>query len=302
MAQDIYQTVTDQIVAAIEQGADKWVMPWHNNAASDSPMPFNVSSKRHYRGVNTLALWAAGQSHGYTSSAWGTYRQWGERGGQVRKGERSTSICFWKFSERAAPTEDDADATKASAMARAYSVFNAGQVDGYEAPASIVLPEVTRIANAEAFIANLGAEIRHGGGRAFYSPSTDHIQMPEAAAFRDMISYYATTAHEATHWTSHSTRCDRSQNARRFGDDAYAAEELIAELGSAYCCAILGLANEPRPDHAQYLASWLKVLKADKRAIFTAASGAQKAVDWMVAKQPADTAETHEENDFAMAA
>jgi antirestriction protein ArdC len=262
------------------------------------------SSKKHYRGVNTLTLWATGQQRGYQSSAWGTYKQWAEKGAQVRKGEKSTSVVFWKFFEGAKSEGDDGETVtgRSSAMARGYAVFNAAQVDGYVAPAAIVLPEVERIANAETFIADIGADIRHGGARAFYSPSGDFIQMPDAAAFRDMVSYYAVTAHEATHWTSHASRCDRPLNARRFGDDAYAAEELTAELGSAYVCAILGLANEPRPDHAQYMASWLKVLKSDRRAIFTAASLAQKAVDWMVAKQPADTADTQDEQEFAMAA
>jgi antirestriction protein ArdC len=141
------------------------------------------------------------------------------------------------------------------------------------------MPE--RIAHAEAFFQSIGANLRHGGNEAFYSPSTDHIQMPPFPAFKESISYYSVLAHEHTHWTATAGRCNR-ELGKRFGDNAYAAEELIAELGAAFTCAHLGLSTEPRADHAQYLASWLKVLKADKRAIFTAASKAQQATDWMI--------------------
>ena len=139
----------------------------------------------------------------------------------------------------------------------------------------------TVIEHAEAFFGSIGATVRHGGNEAFYRPSTDHIQMPPFAAFKDGVAYYSVLAHEHTHWTANAARCDR-QLGKRFGDNAYAAEELIAELGAAFTNAHLGLSTEPRADHAQYLASWLKVLKADKRAIFTAASKAQQATDWMI--------------------
>jgi antirestriction protein ArdC len=175
---------------------------------------------------------------------------------------------------------------------RGYSVFNAAQVDGYTPAADSDIPMPERIAHAEAFFQTIGADVRHGGNQAFYAPATDHIQMPPFPAFRDNLSYYSTLAHETTHWTAKESRCDR-QLGKRFGDSAYAAEELIAELGAAFTCAHLGLSTEPREDHAQYLASWLKVLKADSRAIFTAASKAQQATDWMVARagESARTAE-----------
>ena len=169
---------------------------------------------------------------------------------------------------------------------RGYSVFNAAQVDGYATPALPVLPEAERIDRAEAFFAALGADIRHGGSRACYVPSLDQIRMPLFAAFRDPVAYYATLAHEATHLTGHASRCNRHLRGR-FGEEAYAAEELIAELGAAFVCADLALAPEPRPDHAAYVASWLRVLRGDKRAIFTAAAKAQQAADWMHAQQRA---------------
>jgi antirestriction protein ArdC len=143
------------------------------------------------------------------------------------------------------------------------------------------MPE--RIAHAEEFFNRIGADLRHGGNRAFYTFNDDYIQMPPFAAFNDNVSYYSILAHEHTHWTAKESRCDR-QLGKRFGDHAYAAEELIAELGAAFTCAHLGLSAEPREDHAQYLASWLKVLKADSRAIFTAASKAQQATDWMISR------------------
>lgn len=288
---DIYQVVTDKIIAAIEAGADKWKMPWHSRANADDPMPFNVVSRKHYRGTNTLLLWAQAQGMGYDSNAWGTYQQWQAKGAQVRKGEKSTMIVFWKFfdvksgaADGSSDGEDD-EASQRKAMARGYNVFNAAQVDGYEAPAAIVLPEVERDADAEAFFANLGGDLRHGGGRAFYSPSLDFVQMPHAGAFTDMGAYYSTLAHEFGHWTGAEKRLDRKLEGR-FGSESYAAEELVAELTAAFVCALLGRSAEPREDHAQYLQNWLTVLRNDKRAIFTAASAAQKAADFLVSLQP----------------
>src|SRR5258708_33530593 len=149
------------------------------------------------------------------------------------------------------------------------------------------MPE--RIAHAEAFFQAIRADVRNGGNRAYYSPDSDHSQMPPFQAFKENVSYYSTLAHEHTHWTASAARCDR-QLGKRFGDNAYAAEELIAELGAAFTCAHLGLSTEPRADHAAYIDSWLKVLKADKRAIFTAASKAQQATDYII-QMSARTAE-----------
>src|SRR6266699_505956 len=281
---DVYASVTAQIINAIEQGVGNWRMPWHTSGRF-AFSPINVTSHKPYRGINTVCLWAAAESKGYESGEWGTYKQWQDRSAQVRKGEKSTTVVFWKFANNATESQDDDESTPPSGsrllFTRGYSVFNAAQVDGYTPKAEPGMPVLQRIEQAEAFFRNVGAELRHGGNQAYYRPSDDHIQMPPFQAFKENLSYYSTLAHEHTHWTAKADRCDR-QLGKRFGDSAYAAEELIAELGAAFTCAHLGLGTEPRQDHAQYIQSWLKVLKADKRAIFTAASKAQQAADWMM--------------------
>jgi antirestriction protein ArdC len=280
---DVYRKVTDAIINAIEQGVGNWKMPWHTSGRF-AFSPINVTSRKPYRGINTLCLWAASQAKGYESGEWATYQQWQDKGGQVCKGERATSVVFWKFAHETAETEDgETRASSRLLFTRGYSVFNAAQVDGYAPKPEADLPMPERIAHAERFFTTISAEVSHGGNRAYYAPATDHIQMPPFAAFTENVAYYSTLAHEHTHWTSHTSRCDR-QLGKRFGDMAYAAEELIAELGAAFTCSHLGLTTEPREDHAQYINSWLKVLKADSRAIFTAASKAQQATDWIIAR------------------
>ena len=279
---DVYARVTDQIINAIEHGVGNWRMPWHTSGRY-AFSPINVTSKKPYRGINTLCLWAAAQAKAYESGEWGTYKQWQERGAQVRKGEKATTVVFWKFANNT-ETEDGDESPKSGSrllFTRGYSVFNASQVDGYTPNADPDMPMPERIERADAFFQAIGANLRHGGNRAYYAPDSDHIQMPPFQAFVENIAYYSTLAHEHSHWTAQASRCDR-QLGKRFGDNAYAAEELIAELGAAFTCAHLGLTTEPREDHAQYINSWLKVLKADKRAIFTAASKAQQAADFMV--------------------
>jgi antirestriction protein ArdC len=283
---DVYARVTDQIVTAIEQGVGSWRMPWHTSGKF-AFSPINVQSKKPYRGINTVCLWAAAQAKGYERGEWATYAQWQERGAQVRKGEKSTLVVFWKFAHDAAESQEHGESSTAHGsrllFTRGYSVFNAAQVDGYTPKGDQEQDAPARIAHADAFFTSIGADVRHGGNQAFYSPVSDHVQMPPYATFRDAVSYYSTLAHEHTHWTATASRCDR-QLGKRFGDNAYAAEELIAELGAAFTCAHLGLSTEPREDHAQYIQSWLKVLKADSKAIFTAASKAQQATDWLITR------------------
>jgi antirestriction protein ArdC len=279
---DVYARVTAQIIEAIEQGVGNWRMPWHTSGRF-AFSPINVASKKPYRGINTVCLWAAAQAKGYESGQWGTYQQWQDKGAQVRKGEKASLVVFWKFANDSGESQSDGDTTASSSrllFTKGYSVFNSSQVDGYTPTADREMPIPERIEQADAFFRSIGADLRHGGNQAFYSPASDHIQMPPFEAFRDGISYYSTLAHEHTHWTATAGRCDR-QLGKRFADTAYAVEELIAELGAAFTCAHLGLSTEPREDHAQYLQSWLRVLKADKRAIFTAASKAQQATDWL---------------------
>lgn len=277
---DLYQTITDRIVSAIERGAGEWRMPWHT-ATDNIALPHNVTG-RAYRGVNVLLLWAAAEASGYDSPLWATYKQWQERGAQIRKGEKATIIIFWKRTETALENEEsEDDETRTRLIARAYSVFNAAQVDGFEPKEPVSLatgPE--RIDTVEAFFQKVGADVRYGGDKVFYAPAGDYIQIPELRQFDAADRYYSTLAHEHVHWTGAKHRCARDLG-RRFGAEAYALEELIAELGVAFLCADLRLSNEPREDHAAYVAHWLKVLKNDKRAIFTAASKAQAAVDYL---------------------
>jgi antirestriction protein ArdC len=257
-------------------------MPWHTSGKF-AFSPINVSSKKPYRGINTVCLWAAAQAKGYERGEWATYQQWQDKGAQVRKGEKATTVVFWKFANNSESEDGDESPKTGSRLlfTRGYAVFNAAQVDGYTPKADPDMPMPERIERADAFFQAIGANVRHGGNRAYYAPDSDYIQMPPFGAFIENVAYYSTLAHEHTHWTTKVARCDR-QLGKRFGDHAYAAEELIAELGAAFTCAHLGLSTEPREDHAQYIKSWLNVLKADSRAIFTAASKAQRATDWMI--------------------
>jgi antirestriction protein ArdC len=288
---DIHQHITNQIIAAIERGTGEFRLPWHRHAGNIM-RPVNIASKNPYRGVNVLALWATAEEKGYTAGVWGTYRQWSEAGGQIRKGEKSAYVVFYKEITVAADDGDSED-VNTRLFARATPVFAAEQVDGWaptviDAPATVITP----IEQAEAFVIATGAAITHGGSRAFYRPSTDSIHLPPREAFIGTATsspaetYYSTLLHELTHYSGHETRCNR-QLGKRFGDDAYAMEELVAELGAAFLCADLQITDEPRADHAQYLSHWLKVMKADKKAIFTAASKASEAAAFLAAAQGA---------------
>jgi antirestriction protein ArdC len=282
---DIYQRITDQIIAAIEKGAGRFEMPWHAN----SGMPANAVSGKFYRGINVPVLWATAQEKGYDCPLWATYKQWQEKGAQVRKGEKSALVVFWKFFDTAKDTEEaetePEERSGRRAMARSYPVFNAGQVDGFTPPLPAEPNQGERIQHAEAFFRHTGAVIKHGGPQAFYQPGTDEIRMPAFEAFKSPEAYYATGLHELTHWTGAPQRLDRNLKGR-FGSENYSFEELVAELSAAYQMAILGLANEPRQEHAAYIQSWLKGLRDDKRLIFAAASHAQRAADYLQSLQP----------------
>ena len=289
---DVYQKITDQIIQAIENGAADYEMPW-NRRHGNGLLPLNAETGKPYRGVNIIALWATQQDKGYQSNEWATFKQWQEKGAQVRKGEKATHIVFWSFIDKDAQAAADngeaaTDEDNRRMFARSYAVFNADQVDGYT-PATII-PEVTtsnsmeRIPEVDHFFDNLGADLRHGGSQAYYSPSNDYIQMPLFEDFKTVEGYYSVLAHESTHWTGANKRLARDLKGR-FGDNSYAMEELIAELGAAFTMANIGLSNEPRTDHASYIQSWLKVLKDDKKAIFTASSKAQAAADFLLEQQ-----------------
>ncbi|MGH7096853.1 MAG: ArdC family protein [Stellaceae bacterium] len=284
---DIYTRITAEIVAAIEAGAGEWRMPWHHDGASTA-RPINVVSRKGYRGANVLALWAAAQAAGYPTGIWGTYAQWQAIGAQVRKGERATAIVFWKTTRAKPDEEGDPDETtdeRPRFFARGYSVFNEAQVDGYAAPEAAVLPETERLAHAETFYANLGIPTVYGGAEACYVPSKDTVFMPSFGVFDTATDHYSTLYHEGGHATGAKHRLDRNFTIR-FSHEAAAVEELVADVGSALILADLGIAMHPRPDHAAYLSSWLKVLKNDTSAIFAASSKAQAAADWMHDRQP----------------
>ena len=264
-------------------------MPWHVTEA-DCFVPTNAASHRVYRGVNVLCLWATAMRRGYGSGLWATYNQWKALGAQVRKGEKAAPVVFWKITDKAGREFEDDDIRRVPAnnrmfLARGYNVFNVAQVDGFAPTAVPQLGKGERIASAEIFFAGLGARVRHGGAAACYIPGLDEIFMPRFEAFRDPAAYYSTLAHEATHWTGAPHRLNRELKAK-FGSEGYAMEELVAELGAAFLCSNLGISVEPRPDHAAYIESWLTVLRRDKRAIFAAASLAQKATDWMTNTRP----------------
>ena len=273
----LYQEVTNRIIAELEQGAAPWVIPWRKSKANGaSLLPHNPVTGARYRGINIPILWAKQSDRGYGGNAWVTYKQAKGKGAQVRKGEKATEIVFTKkLKVKDRETEDE----KQISMLRSYYVFNLEQIDGLTIEEVPELPDdKTRHHKAECFIAATGATIRHGGNEACFIPSLDLIEMPPFGAFKTPEGYYATTLHELGHYSGHTTRLDRKLDGR-FGTRAYAAEELIAELTSAFLCAHLGIKGELR--HTGYLAKWVELLRHDERAIFTAAAKAQQAADYL---------------------
>ena len=284
---DVYTRVTDKIVASLEAGTRPWMQPWQ--AASGAPFPLRGNGQP-YRGVNVLLLWAEAVECGYRASTWMTYKQASEQGAYVRKGEKGAMVVYADTIHRTETNDKGEDVERAFGFMKAYTVFNVEQIEGLNAgfyPADAVNDEgqaVDLIEHAESFFTRTGAVFRHGGSSAFYAPVPDVIQLPPVQTFRDAESYTATKAHELIHWTGHKDRMAR-EFGKRYGDRAYAFEELVAEMGAAFLCADLAIAPELRAEHADYLASWLDVMKEDKRAIFAAASHAQKAMDYLQALQ-----------------
>jgi antirestriction protein ArdC len=289
---DIYQRVTAQIVASLEQGVRPWLKPWNaEHAAGRITRPLRGNGVP-YQGINVLMLWGAAVERGYAAPIWMTFKQALELGGCVRKGEKGSQVVYAStFSRTETDGESGEESERDIPFLKGYTVFNVEQIDGlpahFTAPAEPPLDPVQRIAHAERFFGATGATVRHGGNQACYSVASDFVQMPFFETFRDAESYYATLAHELTHWTRHPSRLDRTFGRKRFGDEGYAMEELVAELGAAFLSADLGLTPEPREDHAAYIGHWLNVLKNDKRAIFTAASHAQRAADFLSNLSPA---------------
>lgn len=265
---DIYQQVTDKILDLMQKHGTNWAKPW-KASGSDFGMPYSVATNKNYQGINIVLLWSAG----YSDSRWGTFKAWQAKGASVKKGEKGTQIIYFSILDK---TDEDGQKVKIPLLRASY-VFNAQQCENVpeekDAPKAISTGSLEHVEN---FVKATGANIGHGGDRAYYMPSLDRIQMPHCSDFDADEFYYSTLLHELTHWTGHKSRLDRDQ-AHSFGSAEYAYEELIAELGSTFLCAELGVENEPREDHAIYLNSWIRKLQDDKKAIVRAASAASKA-------------------------
>lgn len=282
----LYEDITDQIVAELEAGAVPWVKPWTSSGAALG-LPRSAATRRPYSGINVLILWDAVLRRGFASQEWLTFKQALALGGHVKKGERGTTICYAdSFVPRAARERaGEGDEPQRVPFLKRFTVFNIEQCEGL--PPEIVAPPKPiaphdRHRAAEALMAATGAVICVGGGEAFYHPREDFIRLPPGADFVSAADYYCTALHELGHWTAHPTRLGRDLT-QRFGDQAYAREELIAELTSAFLCAHLGIVPQVR--HAGYIDHWLAILKQDSRAIFHAASQASKAADFLLAYQ-----------------
>lgn len=283
---DLYARVTEAIVADLERGVRPWTRPWSSEALAGRVSRPRRACGAPYSGINVILLWCEAVAQGYRASTWMTFRQAQALGGHVRKGAHGATVVYANRIRRTDTTAGGAAVERSVPFLKAYTVFNAEQVEGLPAafegpPPQAGLSPALRMSRAEAFFAATGAEIRVGGTQAYYAIGPDHVQIPPFGAFNDPEAYYATLAHECVHWTRHPSRLDRDLGRRRWGDDGYAREELVAELGAAFLCADLGLELTPRRDHADYIGSWLEVLRADRRCIFAAAAQAQRACDFL---------------------
>jgi antirestriction protein ArdC len=284
---DIYARITERIVADLEKGTRPWVQPWHAGKASGRitrPLRHNGQP---YTGLNVLLLWSEAVARGFSESIWMTFRQANELGAHIRKGETGATVVY---ASRFTKTEIDAaggEVERDIPFLKAYTVFNCEQIGGlpdhyHPRPERPADPPV-RIAHADRFFASTGAVIRHGGATAFYAPGPDIIQMPDHQCFRDAESYVAVLGHECIHWSGAAHRLNRDLGRYHKDLTERAREELIADIGACFLCADLGIVPElePRADHASYVASWLKLLGGDRRAIFQAAAHAQRAVAYL---------------------
>lgn len=284
---NLYDEVTNRIIAELEGGRIPWVQPWGNSGTATPGLPRNAVTGRAYSGVNVLILWGVLFEHDYASQGWLTFKQARDAGGCVKKGEHGVTVVYAdRFTpeaekERARQSGDDA---KSVPFLKRFTVFNLAQCEGLRpglAPEPAPLPEREIVPVAEQVIAASGVDFRIGGDKAYYVPSADYVQVPPQPAFFDQINFYRTALHELCHASGHPSRLNRNLT-NAFGSKDYAREELIAEMGSAFLCASLGIV--PTVRHADYLASWLTVLREDNRAIFRAASAATKAADWLLTR------------------
>ena len=292
---DIHKLIADQVIAAMETSGTGWTKSW---ATPTGQLPTSMSTGKTYRGINLLILGMSRAAAGYGSHHWATYRQWFKMGGgeydpinprviktpskfNVKRGEKSTTVILYKplkVSDKV--TGED----KTIPLLRTFAVFNADQVDGYEAPSVIDEIDHTKLEQpntlADDLAARAGCDVRFSDpDRAFYSPGHDFVNMPRATQFDTVENYAATLLHELTHWTGHGSRLDR--NFSRNGLKDYAREELVAELGAAMMCGSIGITPEPLPDHAKYLSVWMERLKDEPKTIFSAAADAGRAAEWI---------------------
>ncbi|WP_066776296.1 ArdC family protein [Sphingomonas sp. CCH5-D11] len=287
---NLYDEITGRIIAELEAGRLPWVQPWGSTGvAAPLAMPKNAATGRHYTGINVLILWGAVVARGFSGQSWLTFRQALSLGGNVRKGERGTTVVY---ADRFVPDDEKRRARETGEDAQAipflkrFTVFSTDQCEGLPEglvtapppiPEGLILPEV------EALIRASGADLRIGGDKAFYAPGADFIQVPRPEAYFQPIDWHRTALHELGHWSGHATRLGRDFSGG-FGSKKYAFEELIAELNAAFCCASLGIVPSVR--HADYIGSWLEVLREDNRAIVRVASAASKAADYLLAFRP----------------
>jgi antirestriction protein ArdC len=293
---DVYSRITGKIIADLEQGIRPWHRPWGaEHAAGRITRPLRHNGIP-YKGIDVVMLWSAAVTKGYACPLWLTFKQAIELGGHVRKGEAGELVVYASSITRTETDGKGEETEREIPCMKGYTVFNADKCDGlpahyYAKAEPAALTPMQRLDAADRFFAATGADIRHGGMRAYYAAGPDYVQMPPFETFRDAESYAAILLHELTHWTKHGKRLARDLGRKRFGDEGYAVEALVAELGAAFLCADLQLTPEVREDHATYIASWITVLKNEKRAIFSAAAHAQRAADYLHSLQPRQTEE-----------
>ena len=280
---DVYRRVTERIVTDLEQGVRPWERPWRVSGQGVGSLPVRWDGTP-YRGINVLLLWCEADERGFGCNRWMTYRQAKTLGGHVRKGQQGCPVVFADRITKTVEADNGEQEERSTLLMKSYTVFNVEQIEGLPQHFDDRVPSggagAVMNERAERFFAASGADFHYGGDEAFFDPSRDLIRLPQPESFRDAEAFIAVKAHELIHWTGHRDRLAR-EFGLRFGDDAYAVEELVAEMGAAFVCADLGVASEIRGDHAAYLAGWLAVLKRDSRAIFTAASAAQRAMDFL---------------------
>jgi antirestriction protein ArdC len=295
---DHYQEVTDRIIAALEAGTPPWRKPWDPDKTGGLAGPRNAATGQRYRGINVLTLGMSALAFESGDPRWATYKQAGDRGWQVRQGERGTTGYFFKRLELRddSKPEDQEDAVRHIPLLRAFTLFHASQIDGIPAYVPPTIEEAPWRAPeaAEIILANSGAVVRFGGDRAFYSPATDHIQMPPHAAFATAERFCGVLVHEASHWTGHPSRLNRDLR-NGFGSHDYAREELRAEIAQVMVCAELGIADCDFANNAAYVSYWLETLRSDRKEIFRAAADAQRIADYLLAFHPDYAA--HQVND-----